>query len=130
MIRSILRMCMQINFEARAAAFRLTAICKERRDGADFRSGNRATKERDFAAAPGRGARRATETARRGPTRPLPLPRRPGAELGDQSGEKSLALPGRVPGGRDGDRLGDAGGGGELSVRGGAAPDRAFFFSR
>ena len=46
------------------------------------------------------------------------------AEPGRHAGEEPLALPGRVPGGRDGDRLGDAGGGRQLPARGGAAARR------
>src|SRR5690606_11361479 len=53
----------------------------------------------------------------REPRRSVPVPRRPRAVAGDHTVQEFVALPGRMPGGRNGDRLGDASGGRALPTR-------------
>ena len=62
--------------------------------------------------------------------RAVPVPRGPRALAGHQPEEESVALPGRVPGRRLGDRLGHAAAGRELPPRGRAAAGRASSSSR
>src|SRR5690606_28744436 len=98
--------------------FRLTAWYKEGRDGPDPRRRNRAAEERDFAGAARGSDGGEAEEARREPELPGPLPRRPGTVARDHALEEFVALLGRLPDGRHGDRLGDAGGGRALPARG------------
>ena len=72
-----------------------------------------------FAAAAGGGQGGDPDPARGRLARPLPVPRRPHALAGGESGQEPVALPGRVRHGRDGNRLGDAGGRGVVPARGG-----------
>ena len=58
-------------------------------------------------AAAGGGARDQARTPRSGPDRPVPFSRRSRAVACDHAGEEPVALPGRMPDGRIGDRLGD-----------------------
>jgi hypothetical protein len=103
------------------ARTRLTAFSRRRRGGADSRGRNRAAEARHPAGETGRSARREAPPARRRPARPLPVSRGQDAVVGDRSGEEPLALPRRVPGGRERDRLGDACRRRELPPRGGEA---------
>src|SRR5256885_173852 len=89
-------------------------------DGADPERGDRAVKERDRAGAPGGSARGGARAAGSGPARAVSLPRGQDAVSRDHACEEPLALLGRVPGGRHGDRLGDACGRGVVPPRGGA----------
>jgi YD repeat-containing protein len=82
---------------------------------------SRATKEPDFVRAVSRGSGGEAEKAWGGADGPVPVPRRPRAEPRHQSGEKPVALLGRVSGRGLGDRLGDARRGREFPPCGGAA---------
>src|SRR6478609_3981724 len=106
----------------------LTALLPWSDDGPDPRRRNRAIKAGDFAGAAGGGEGDPAEEARREPAWPVSLPRRPRAVTGDHAEQESLALLGCMPEGGDGDRLGDASGGGAFSARGGAAARRSSFF--
>ena len=64
------------------------------------------------------------EKGRSRPGGPLPVPRRPRAQLGREPGQEPLALPGGLRGGRVDDRLGDALEGSELPPRSRAAACR------
>lgn len=85
------------------------------------RRGAGANQARGGSRGPGAGGWGGAAPARGESRGPVPVSRRPGAESRGDAGEESLALPGRVPGGRQCDRLGDAHGACEFSPRSGAA---------
>ncbi len=106
MIYSLLLIKGLVNKSLSRRVLGLTAFFKERGDGSDPRSRNRAIKAEISLErlAEARGVKLKRHGAR--PDGPVPLPRRSDPVAGDQPREEPLALPGRVPVGRHGERLG------------------------
>ena len=113
-----------------ACVLDLTAFSSEERDGPHPGAGSRAAKEGHLARAAGVREGHRAQTPRVEPARSLPLSRRPDAVARHHAGQEPLALPGGVPGGRERDRLGDAGRGRELPPCGGAFARRRSLFRR